>query len=315
MPSRRSNRSELDDLSAAQRTAVSEGAQALDHLTGRASFNAWMQVARGIVPLCALADKPGRSRSARRSLFKEAGYGSLSRANISRLLHMGRFESQIVIWRMGLKPRQRETWNSPATICKRCPEVRKAIEEANKNRPPRLPRPRPVVDPADELERAINRVFNLLDEVKDIDLRRQQIERLTTLLSELSEEEPKPTKAVKATKPEREPASKPKPRKPKMAKAVKAAKPEPEQAKDGALKWRGTPGSRGIVTATVSGGEEYAIDRSFLFDIFGDGSLKDNFSVYLGRADVPVRDRRKIGAAATFDKAKDIAERHAAARG
>jgi hypothetical protein len=102
---------------------------------------------------------------------------------------MGRLESQSVIWRMGLKPRQRETWNSPATICKRCPEVRKAIEEANKNRPPRQPRPRPGVNPADELERTINRVFDLLDALKDVDLRRQQIERLTTLLSELSEKE------------------------------------------------------------------------------------------------------------------------------
>jgi hypothetical protein len=189
MPSRRSNRSELDDLTAAQRTAVSEGAHALNGLTGRASFDAWMQVAKGIVPLCALADKPGRSRSARRSLFKEAGYGSLSQSNISRLLHMGRLESQIRIWRMGLKPRQRDTWNSPATICKRCPEVRKAIEEANKNRPPRPPRPRPAVDPEHELDRAINRVFDLLDAVKDSDLRRLQIERLTTLLSELSKEE------------------------------------------------------------------------------------------------------------------------------
>src|SRR6516165_9500223 len=96
---RRPNRSELEDLTAAQRTAVSEGAVALDNLTGRASFNAWMQVARGITPLCTLADKPGRSRNARRSLFKEAGYGRLSPSNISRLLHMGRLESQIAIWR------------------------------------------------------------------------------------------------------------------------------------------------------------------------------------------------------------------------
>jgi hypothetical protein len=233
---------------------------------------------------------------------------------------MGRLETQIMIWRTGLKPRQRDTWNSPATICKRCPEVRKAIEEANKNRPPRLPRSRPVVDPEDELERAINRVFNLLDEVKDIDLRRQQIERLTTLLSELSEEEPKPTKAVKATKPEPEPASKPKPRKAKTAKAEQTKKPAKKRAASETtpLVWKDLGKSttvdakpyHGIVTAAVGGGEEYAIDHSFLFDIFGDGSLKDNFSVYFGRADVPVRDRRKIGEAATLDKAKAIAQRH-----
>lgn len=248
MPSQRSNRSELDDLTTAQRTAVNEGANALDHLTGRASFNAWMQVALGIVPLCALADRPGRSRSARRSLFKEAGYGSLSPANISRLLHMGRLESHIRIWRTGLKPRQRDTWNSPATICKRCPEVRKAIEEANKNRPPRVPRPRPVVDPADELELTVNRLYDLLDAVKDIDLRREQIERLTTLLSELSgREEPKPATKARKAKPteeemEAEPAkAKPPSRKASRAQAeqtVKAVKPQPEQANDGPLLWQ-----------------------------------------------------------------------------
>jgi hypothetical protein len=193
MSPRRTNRSELDDLTSTQRTAVQEGAVALDNLVGRGSFNAWMQVARGIVPLCALADKPGRSRYARRSLLKEAGYGRLSPANISRLLHMGRFESQIQIWRMGLKPRQRDTWNSPATICKKCPEVRKAIEEANKDKPPRQARPRPT-NPSDELERAINRVFDLLNAVEDLDLRRQQIERLTMLLGELSEPEQAPKK-------------------------------------------------------------------------------------------------------------------------
>jgi hypothetical protein len=189
MSPRRTNRSELDDLTATQRTAISEGAVALENLTGRASFNAWMQVARGIVPLCALADKPGRSRNARRSLFKEAGYGRLSPSNISRLLHMGRLESQIAIWRMGLKPHQRDTWNSPATICKRCPEVRKAIEEANKNKPPRAARPRRTPDPRDELERAINRVYDLVRVVDDVDLRRSQIDRLITLLGELREPE------------------------------------------------------------------------------------------------------------------------------
>jgi hypothetical protein len=197
---RRPNRSELEDLTAAQRTAVSEGAVALDNLTGRASFNAWMQVARGITPLAALADKPGRSRNARRSLFKEAGYGRLSESNISRLLHMGRLESHIMIWRTGLTPRQRDTWNSPATICKKCPEVRKAIEEGNKDKPPRQARPpRPPADPADELERTVNRVFDLLNALEDVDLRRQQIERLITLLSELSE--PEPTKPKRQRKP------------------------------------------------------------------------------------------------------------------
>lgn len=198
MSPRRTNRSELDDLTATQRTAVSEGAVALDNLTGRASFNAWMQVARGIVPLCGLADKPGRSRNARRSLFKEAGYGSLSAANVSRLLHMGRLESQIAIWRMGLKPHQRDSWNSPATICKKCPEVRKAIEEANKNKPPRTAtRSRPTADPRDELERAVNRVYDLVGAIDDVDLRDSEIDRLITLLRELREPErtqPKPSK-------------------------------------------------------------------------------------------------------------------------
>jgi hypothetical protein len=223
MPAKRTNRSELDDLTTAQRTAVSEGAVLLDNLTGRASFNAWMGVARGIVPLCTLADKPGRSRNARRSLFKEAGYGRLSEANVSRLLHMGRLETQIAIWRTGLTTRQRDTWNSPATICKRCPDVRKAIEEANKNKPPRQARPRPAADPVDELERTINRMYDLLNKVEDIDLRRQHIERAKTLLSELSE-------------PERR---KPEPPTTAISRPVKAKPTKPAKAK-GALKWTET---------------------------------------------------------------------------
>jgi hypothetical protein len=94
-------------------------------------------------------------------------------------------------------------------------------------------------------------------------------------------------------------------------------KPEPEQAKDGVLKWKGTlgaPGAPDVVTAPVGGGAEYAINRTVVLLLPGAGK-RDNFNVYFGCADVPVRDRRKIGAAATFDKAKDIAERHAAARG
>ena len=65
--------------------------------------------------------------------------------------------------------------------------MRAAIEEAKKSKPPRPARlrPRPVVDLTDELERADNRVFDLVNAIDDLDLRRQQIERLTTSLGEL----------------------------------------------------------------------------------------------------------------------------------
>ena len=64
--------------------------------------------------------------------------------------------------------------------------MRKAIEEANKDKPPRLPRPARVINSADELERAVNRLFDLLNAEDDLDLRQQQVERLVTLLKELS---------------------------------------------------------------------------------------------------------------------------------
>ena len=281
MSSRRTNRSELDDLTTAQRTAVSDGAVALDNLTGRASFNAWMQVARGIVPLCALADKPGRSRNARRSLFKEAGYGSLSAANVSRLLWMGRFESQIAIWRMGLKPRQRDTWNSPATICKRCPEVRKAIEEANKNRPPRqAPRPRPAANPVDELERTINRTFDLLNAVGDLDLRRQQIERLSSLLNELSEPE----------------------RQTKAATIVAPAPPSPKPA----LTLKNVGGD--TYHADVGGGMHYVLKlrEGAHLAIFGSGKMKNykewEVVKHLGNVNVPWKFMRAQSSKETAEK-------------
>jgi hypothetical protein len=95
------------------------------------------------------------------------------------------------------------------------------------------------------------------------------------------------------------------------AAAQQAAAPKAKRKPTTALVW--TDGN--LSTATVGGGEEYAIRKSLLFDIFGDRDNETIFSVYFGRFDVPLDDRRKVGKAATLDEAKDIAQRHNAAKG
>jgi hypothetical protein len=43
---------------------------------------------------------------------------------------MAEFETEIMVWRHSLTDNKREAWNSPTSICNRCPAVRKAIGES-----------------------------------------------------------------------------------------------------------------------------------------------------------------------------------------
>jgi hypothetical protein len=138
----KSNRPELDELTPQQRLAIQEGAEAIGKLADfrRRSFDLWMTVARGVATLCTIADRPGTSRKARQNLLRSQGYGSLNASTVSRLLLMAEHETAVRAWRDTLTENKRESWNSPTSICNRCPAVRKAIDEAAKGKPPRKPR-------------------------------------------------------------------------------------------------------------------------------------------------------------------------------
>ena len=134
----KTNQPLLDELSDAQRNAVLEGADAIKTLTDyrRRTFDLWMTVARGVAPLCMIADRPGMSRKARKHLLKDNGYGTLNESTISRLKHMAAHETAIRAWRdVDLTDNERERWNSPTSICNRCPAVRQAIAAARGNKP------------------------------------------------------------------------------------------------------------------------------------------------------------------------------------
>jgi hypothetical protein len=138
----------LEELSDQQRQAVLLGLDAYREHTEfhRKSYDRWMAIARGVAPICALADRAGMSRDARKNRLKEVGFIELDGATVSRLLWLAKLETQIRIWRDGLTPRQRDRWASPSSICNRCPAVKKAIAEANKGKPQRGPRRAPVKD-------------------------------------------------------------------------------------------------------------------------------------------------------------------------
>jgi hypothetical protein len=143
MPTKhKSNQPLLDELTDAQRAAVIDGADALSNINSFEviRFDKWMTVARGVAPLCELAARPGMSRKARKHFLKDNGYGSLNESTVSRLLWMAKYETAIRAWRDELTPGKRNSWNSPSSICNRCPAVRKAIAEANQNKPPRRTR-------------------------------------------------------------------------------------------------------------------------------------------------------------------------------
>ena len=186
------DRALLDELTDAQRNAVLDGAEAIETLGDfkRRSYDLWMTVARGVAPLCELADRPGTSRSARKNLLEDNGYGSLNEGTVSRLLLMAKHETEIRKWRDGISQRKRDSWNSPTSICNRCPALRKAIAEANKNKPPRRPR---QTDKSAALESLLDKLLDLIGAVEDIDNRRALVERVTSSVAKLLPET-EPTK-------------------------------------------------------------------------------------------------------------------------
>jgi len=186
------DRALLDELTDAQRNAVLDGAEAIKTLGDfkRRSYDLWMTVARGVAQLCELADRPGTSRSARKNLLEDNGYGSLNDGTVSRLLLMAKHETEIRKWRDGISQRKRDSWNSPTSICNRCPALRKAIAEANKNKPPRRPR---QTDKSAALESLLDKLLDLIGAVEDIDNRRALVERVTSSVAKLLPET-EPTK-------------------------------------------------------------------------------------------------------------------------
>ena len=137
----KTNQPLLDALTTAERRAVLAGADAVSTLAdfSRRSFDLYMLAAKGVAPLCAIADGHGMARKARQHLLRDNGYGSLNPSTVSRLLLMAKLETEIMKWRDTLTQRRRDSWNSPTSICNRCPAVRKAIAEAKASRP-RAPR-------------------------------------------------------------------------------------------------------------------------------------------------------------------------------
>jgi hypothetical protein len=304
----RSNRPELDELTPAQRIAVDDGARALKELRDfrRLTFDKWMTVARGIAPLVELADRL-TSRKARKNLLKDNGYGSLNDSTVSRLKHMAKLETAIRAWRDTLTQNKRDAWNSPTSIANRCPAVRKAIAEAAKSKPPRQPR---ASTKALAVERAFDTLSDYVHGVEDEDQRATVIERVVIALAKLLENAAPEQRYVVLMDLQKRlgfppPGQRGRTHKPSRAQAEQTKKPTQKRAtsKTTALVWKGT-------TAAVGGGEEYKIEKTLLWDIFGSGGRRDNFNVYFGRTDVPLRERRKVGEAATFDKAEALAERH-----
>jgi hypothetical protein len=187
------DRALLDELTDAQRNAVLDGAEAIKTLGDfkRRSYDLWMTVARGVAPLCELADRPGTSRSARKNLLEDNGYGSLNDGTVSRLLLMAKHETEVRKWRDGIGQHKRDAWNSPTSICNRCPALRKAIAEANKNKPPRRPR---QTDKSAALESLLDKLLDLIGAVEDSDNRRALVERVTSSVAKLL---PEPTPSRK----------------------------------------------------------------------------------------------------------------------
>ncbi len=173
----RANQPLLAELTEQQRHAVLLGADALKGLKefARKSFDEWMLVAKGVALLCAIADRPGMSRKARKNLLNDNGYGTLNESTVSRLRLMAEHETAIRVWRGSLTENKRESWNSPTSICNRCPAVRKAIGEANKHKPPRRPRQK---DAMAEIEKALDVIGDLAYGLKDADQRAVISERL-----------------------------------------------------------------------------------------------------------------------------------------
>jgi hypothetical protein len=176
----RSNRPELDLLSSQQRVAVAEGAKALETISDyhRRSFDLWMMIAHGVAALCLIADRPGMSRKARKSLLKAEGYGTLDQGTISRLLMMAEHETAVRAWRHTLTQNQRDRWNGPSSVYSRCPAIRKAVAAAQTGKAPRQPRQR---NRQAELERALD-VISECYAAGDADFRASLGERLDAIV-------------------------------------------------------------------------------------------------------------------------------------
>ena len=131
-------RPELDDLTDAQRQAVLAGADALNTYRefNRKSFDLWLEIARGVRALRHLADQRSAPGSFKR-LLRDNGYASLNTSTASRLLLMARHETAIRVWRDALTPLKRERWNSPTSICSRCPTIKAVMAEQRAGKPAR----------------------------------------------------------------------------------------------------------------------------------------------------------------------------------
>ncbi len=175
----KTNQSLLDELTDAQRAAVLDGSDAVRELDDfrRKTFELWMRIARGVAALCIVADRPGMSRKARRNMFRDNGYASLNGGTVSRLLRMAEHETAIRVWRDTLTANKRDSWNSPTSICNRCPVVRQAIAAALVTKP-RKPRPS---NSAVALARALDTIGDYLVSVEDADHRAAVVERLMKL--------------------------------------------------------------------------------------------------------------------------------------
>jgi hypothetical protein len=117
---------------------------------------------------------------------------------------MAEHETAIRIWRDGLTEHKRDSWNSPTSICNRCPTVRKAIAEAKAaaaaraaaaGKPPR--RTRTVNRPA-AVEKAIDLIDDYMRGLDDADLRASLAERLIGIAKRKPEPEPEPTPPLPA---------------------------------------------------------------------------------------------------------------------
>jgi len=193
----------LDELTDAQRNAVIDGANALaEHdQFKRTSFERWMTIARGVAPLCDLADRPGTSRKARKNFLKENGYGSLNESTVSRLRWMAKLETAIRIWRDEPRnKRHRDAWNSPTSITNRCPAVRKAMAEAAKDKPPRKPRQSNRVA---AVENALDVLADYLHSLEDADAKAALVERIVAITRPHSGAPQQAAPAPKAKKPKR----------------------------------------------------------------------------------------------------------------
>jgi hypothetical protein len=186
----------LDQLTDAQRAAVLDGADAVETYNDfrRRTFDVFMRIARGVAPLCDWAK--GKSRKARRNTLNETGYRTINESTVSRLLWMAKLETEIRIWRDSLTERKRDTWNSPTSICNRCPAVRKAMAaakvaaKANKRQGSAPAKTKTTVSA--RFEKALDVIADALHEAEDADLRASMVERIASLIgSQIAAAQPK----------------------------------------------------------------------------------------------------------------------------